>query len=78
MQKTVEVLNNIIWSPALIVLLVGAGAVTESNTAWAIGDIGLGLTTWINIIALLLLFPQALRALKECEENHPVRRKSSR
>jgi len=73
MQKTVEVLNNIIWSPALIVLLVGA--VTESNTAWAIG---LGLTTWINIIALLLIFPQALRALKECEENHPVRRKSSR
>lgn len=58
----------------VIIALTVAGALTESNLAWAMGDIGLGLTTWINVLALLLLFPKALQALKECEEKYPAKR----
>lgn len=51
----------------VMLLLVVLGACTSSDTVWKLGDIGVGLTAWINVIALLLLFPQALKALKEYE-----------
>ncbi len=34
---------------------------------WKLGDIGVGIMAWINIIAILLLSPQALRTLKDYE-----------
>ncbi|MCQ2142698.1 MAG: alanine:cation symporter family protein [Bacteroidales bacterium] len=43
------------------------GASTGAGLIWTIGDIGLGLTTWINVIVLLILCPQALAALKDYE-----------
>lgn len=48
---------------ALIVL----GTCTQADVAWMVGDIGLGITTWINVLALLVLFPQALRILADFE-----------
>lgn len=51
----------------LLLVLIVLGACCTTDTAWALGDIGVGLTTWINVIALLILFPQALSALKELE-----------
>ena len=45
------------------------GAVKEAGVIWQIGDIGVGITAWINVIALLILCPQAIRALKEFESN---------
>ncbi|MCQ2958573.1 MAG: alanine:cation symporter family protein [Bacteroidales bacterium] len=53
----------------LMLILVVVGACASSNTAWGIGDIGIGLTTWINILALLILFPKALNALKDYEDS---------
>lgn len=43
------------------------GALKEANVIWQMGDIGVGITAWINVIALLLLCPQAIKALKEFE-----------
>lgn len=43
------------------------GACTSAGLIWTIGDIGLGLTTWINVIVLLILCPKALAALKDYE-----------
>lgn len=58
----------IIWAYRLVLFTMTVlGACTSSKTVWTIGDIGLGLTTWINVIVLLILCPQALRALKEYE-----------
>lgn len=51
----------------LLFSAVLGGACTQAGTAWTIGDIGVGLTTWINVIALLLLCPKALQALRELE-----------
>jgi len=51
-----------------LLFLVVYGAYTNSDIAWTFGDIGIGITTWMNVIALLLLFPQALNSLKDFEK----------
>ena len=52
------------------VLLASAfyGTVTTSDLAWAFGDVGLGLTVWINVIMLLFIMKPALIALKDYEQ----------
>jgi AGCS family alanine or glycine:cation symporter len=56
-----------IYRGLLFTAIIG-GACTQAGTAWTIGDIGVGLTTWINVIALLILCPKALQALRELEQ----------
>jgi len=53
-----------------LVLLVSTfyGSVKTAATAWAMGDIGLGIMVWLNLIAILLLFKPAHIALKDYEE----------
>ena len=56
------------WIYRIILLAaVAFGAAKEANLVWQIGDIGVGLTTWINVIAILILCPQAIKALKDYE-----------
>lgn len=43
------------------------GSVKTAETAWAMGDIGLGIMVWLNLIAILLLFKPANIALKDYE-----------
>ena len=43
------------------------GSLTGSGVVWTVGDIGVGAMAWINIVAILLLSPKALRALKDYE-----------
>lgn len=50
-----------------IVGMVVFGAVRSAETAWALGDIGVGLMAWLNIIAILLLHKPALLALRDYE-----------
>lgn len=53
-----------------LLLMTVFGALKEANVIWQLGDIGVGVTAWINVIALLLLCPQAIRALKEFEKSN--------
>jgi AGCS family alanine or glycine:cation symporter len=55
--------------------MVVFGALRESNVIWQLGDVGVGLTAWINVVVLLLLCPQAIRALREYESSLPRKRK---
>jgi len=43
------------------------GAVRTIRLAWALGDIGVGLMAWLNIIAILLLTKVGLATLKDYE-----------
>ncbi|MBR4756393.1 MAG: alanine:cation symporter family protein, partial [Bacteroidales bacterium] len=43
------------------------GAVKEANLVWTLGDIGVGIMAWVNIAAILILAPKAIKALKEYE-----------
>lgn len=47
------------------------GAIRTASLAWGLGDIGVGLMAWLNVIGILLLFfmgSPALRALKDYEK----------
>lgn len=43
------------------------GAAKEANLIWTVGDIGVGIMAWVNVIAIILLSNKAFGALKEYE-----------
>ena len=57
-----------IYRFALLALVV-FGALKEANVVWMLGDVGVGLTAWVNVLALIVLCPQAVALLKEYEKN---------
>ena len=52
----------------MIVAAVFYGSLKTAKVAWDLGDIGVGTMAWINVIAILLLFPKAIRALRDYEK----------
>lgn len=52
---------------ALILVSVAIGAVSTATEAWALGDIGVGLMAWLNIIGVLILQQPAFAALRDFE-----------
>lgn len=60
--------DTFIWIYRIMLLsAVVFGAVRETDVIWQLGDIGVGLSAWVNVIAILILCPQAIRALREYE-----------
>jgi len=58
-----------IWIAKIAIL--GAafyGTVRTSELAWAMGDVGLGLMVWINVLAILIIMKPAIVALKDYEK----------
>lgn len=56
---------------ALRLFVIGAlffGAVKTSGVIWGFADLGMGLSAWINIIAILFFHKPALKTLKDYEE----------
>lgn len=53
---------------AAVIVTTFLGTIRTSDLAWAIGDIGLGLMVWVNIIGMLLLTKPAMIALKDYEQ----------
>ncbi len=52
-------------------LILGAtfyGSIKTAEMAWALGDIGVGLMAWINLIAIILLRKPALKCFKDYQE----------
>ncbi len=58
---------------ALIMLFIGGLAAYQF--VWDLGDVGVGLMTIFNMIALIPLAPKALRALKDYEKNEIKKRR---
>jgi AGCS family alanine or glycine:cation symporter len=55
----------------LLIASVFYGSVRTASLAWGLGDIGVGLMAWLNVVGIMLLFivgQPALRALKDYEE----------
>ena len=58
----------VVWTLRLgTISAVFYGSLVGSGIVWTLGDIGVGAMAWINIVAILLLSPQALRSLKDYE-----------
>ena len=57
-----------IWVAKFAILIAAFyGTIRTSGLAWAMGDVGLGLMVWINVIAILIIMKPALVALKDYE-----------
>ena len=62
--------GNIMATHVLKIALLGMtfyGAVKTSDLAWAMGDIGVGLMAWLNLIAILFLSNIAMKCFKDYE-----------
>jgi len=61
--------NWAIWVlRAAILAATFYGSIKTAELAWTMGDIGVGMMAWLNVIAILLLRKPALRALKDYQK----------
>jgi alanine or glycine:cation symporter, AGCS family len=73
-ETNIAYINRKVHRPWLtFVLRVGLlaavtyGAIRSAEVAWGLGDLGVGLMAWLNIIAILILQRPALKALRHYE-----------
>ena len=76
-ENNVSYINRTIKLPALRFLLklliMGAvfyGTVAEPSAAWGMGDVGVGIMAWLNIIGIIIIFfmsKPAIKALRDYE-----------
>ncbi|WP_162052554.1 alanine/glycine:cation symporter family protein [Pontibacter pamirensis] len=50
---------------ALILAATFYGSIKTAESAWVLGDIGVGIMAWLNVVAIILLRKPALRALHD-------------
>ena len=62
--------HQLIFNVTRVVLLimVFAGSINSAGQVWALGDIGVGLMAWLNIIAIILLTKTGVATLRDYEE----------
>lgn len=69
-RRTFKVPGMMIVLKLALMISVFYGAVRTASLAWGLGDIGVGLMAWLNIIAILIIFfvsKPALKALRDYE-----------
>ncbi|MGL5048497.1 MAG: alanine/glycine:cation symporter family protein [Shewanella sp.] len=78
-ETNIAYINRKVNRPWLMVVLkvviIGAtvyGTVKAADLAWGMGDIGVGLMAWLNIIAILLLRKTAFTCLKDYESQQAL------
>ena len=74
-ETNVMYINRKVHRPWLVLLLkallltsVMYGGLKSAGIAWALGDVGVGVMAWLNIVACLILQKPAMLALKDYEE----------
>lgn len=70
-KRTVKLPGAITVLKVVLMSAVFYGTVKAANLAWGLGDIGVGLMAWINIIGILIIFfigKPAIKALKDYEQ----------
>ena len=71
LKRFIKLPGAILTLKLVLMAAVFYGTVKAANLAWGMGDIGVGLMDWINIIGILLIFfmgRPAIKALKDYEE----------
>ncbi|WP_330230331.1 alanine:cation symporter family protein [Nocardia sp. NBC_00508] len=59
--------NSTLVLQALILVSVVVGSVSTATEAWTLGDIGVGLMAWLNIVGIIVLQQPAYKALRDFE-----------
>src|SRR3546814_9244014 len=75
-ETNIAYINRKVHRPWLILLLrltiIGAvflGVMRTTGGAWALGDVGVGLMAWLNLIAIVILQKPALAALRDYQRS---------
>ncbi len=69
-KKTVKIPGMVFGLKVLLLASVFYGTVKTANLSWGLGDIGVGLMAWLNIVGILIIFfmaKPAIKALKDYE-----------
>ncbi len=79
-ETNVAFINRTLQKPFLVNVLrfaliaaVVYSAVRTAKVAWGLGDIGVGMMAWLNIVAILLLQKPALVALRDYEQQRKAK-----
>jgi AGCS family alanine or glycine:cation symporter len=57
----------IVVARVFLLVMTYYGSIRTARLAWGMGDIGVGLMAWLNIIAILILFKPGLAVLRDYE-----------
>lgn len=67
-QRQSQIFRISVWTVRiLLVAAIVFGSVKEVKIIWDLGDIGVGVMAWINIICILILSPKVFRTLRSYE-----------
>jgi len=69
-NKTIKVPALRFFLKVLIMVAVFYGTVAQPGAAWGMGDVGVGIMAWLNIIGIIIIFfmsKPAMKALKDYE-----------
>ncbi|GAB47235.1 alanine/glycine:cation symporter family protein [Mobilicoccus pelagius] len=61
-ERTIIRVFQVVLAASILV-----GSFRKSDFAWSLADVGLGLYTWINLVALIPLVPVAIRVFRDYE-----------
>ena len=74
LRRTVRVPGMILTLKFVMMFAVFYGAVRTASVAWGLGDIGVGLMAWLNIIGILIIFFMAKPAMKALNDYEKQRK----
>ena len=70
-RRTFKIPGELFILKLVLMTSVFYGTIRAADFAWALGDVGVGLMAWLNIVGILILFfmgRPALKALKDYEQ----------
>ena len=71
LRRTIKIPGMMFALKAVLITAVFYGTVKTANLAWAMGDVGVGLMAWLNIVGIIIIFfmaKPAIKALHDYEE----------
>ena len=75
MKRTLKSLDQLIILKIIITVSVFFGTIRSADLAWALGDIGVGIMAWLNIIGILVLIFMGRPALKALDDYERQKKK---
>ena len=69
-RRTIRFPGELVILKVALMTSVFYGTIRSADLAWALGDVGVGIMAWLNIVGILILFlmgSPALKALKDYE-----------
>jgi len=67
-HRTIRIPGMIFMLKIVLMSAVFYGTVKTANLAWAMGDVGVGLMAWLNIVGIVIIFFMAKPAIKTLKD----------